>query len=107
MASWIDRLIFQPPEQEKVYLVREAVKGAVCDACGGSDVRRYPIANEHGARIVTKCQACMHVLALERPGPQDVWPPFRAVAYDWPASPAERASRDRLGEGRSPDPPRL
>lgn len=75
---------------------RVLVAGAVCPACESTDVRRYPIANEHGARIVTKCQACMTVVALERPGPDDVWPPFRAVAYDWDASPSERASRERM-----------
>jgi len=43
---------------------------------------------------VTKCQDCMTVLELEKPAFDDMWPPFRAAAYDWEASPAERASRD-------------
>jgi hypothetical protein len=46
--------------------------------------------------MATKCQSCLHVLVLERPRSEDGWPPYRSVAYDWQASPAERAARDAL-----------
>lgn len=108
MPSWLDRLIFQGPAEEQVFLDRPLVEGATCPSCGSDDVRRYPIANEHGARIATKCQECLTTLKIERPGPDDIWPPYRAVAYDWPASPSERASRDRMkspgGEETRPGP---
>lgn len=101
MTTWLDRLVFQTPREERIYLERALVPDATCPACGSSDVRRYPIANHKGARMATKCQACMHVLKVERPAFEDNWPPFRAVAYDWEASPSERASRDRLDRERT------
>jgi hypothetical protein len=99
MTTWIDRLVFRSPDEEQVFLKRPLVEGAVCPACGSNDVRRYPVATEHAARMVTKCQACMEIIALERPSAEDMWPPYRAVAYDWPASPAERASRELAERG--------
>lgn len=96
MASWFDRYIQPMPLEERLSVVREAVAGAVCPECGSDDVRRYPVATHQAARMVTKCQACMHCLAIERPKADDRWPAFRAVTYDWEASPAERASRELL-----------
>jgi hypothetical protein len=90
---WYARYSQQAPPPGPIYLERKKVEGAECPECNSSDVRRYPIANHHGPRMVTKCQDCFHVLALDKPTEEDNWPPFRAVTYDWPASPAERASR--------------
>jgi predicted RNA-binding Zn-ribbon protein involved in translation (DUF1610 family) len=81
----IDRLVFPVPT-EKYLSVERAGVDATCPSCGGDDVRRYPIADHIGPRIVTKCQSCFHVLALDRPSPEDNWPPFRPAAIDWPAS---------------------
>lgn len=96
MASWVDRYIQPFPAEEQLTVVREPVPGATCPECGSDDVRRYPVATHQAARMVTKCQACLYSLAVDRPTEHDRWPAFRAVTYDWEASPAERASRDRL-----------
>lgn len=96
MSSWVQRYYFPRPTELRLTVERTKVEGATCPACGSNDVRRYPIANEHGARMATKCQACLHVLKIERPGPDDIWPPFRSVTYDWEPSLAERASRELL-----------
>jgi hypothetical protein len=93
MTDWLHRYAYAPPKEDRVYLERERV-ATTCPACGSGDVRRYPVAAHWGPRIVTKCQDCFHVLALERPTAADDWPPFRPVSYDWEASPSERASRD-------------
>lgn len=81
----IDRLVFPAPTETYISVERAAVD-ATCPECGGSDVRRYPIADHIGPRIVTKCQGCFHVLALDQPTAADNWPPFRPAAIDWPAS---------------------
>lgn len=58
----------------------------VCPQCGGRDVRRYPVAAALGARMATKCQGCFYVLRLERPRPEDNWPPFRPRSLGWQGS---------------------
>ena len=73
------------PTEAYLHVARKPVD-ATCPACASRDVRRYPVVAALGPRIVTKCQDCFHVLALDRPRPEDDWPPFRAVAYDWPSS---------------------
>ncbi len=78
---------FMYPNPTEAYIKVERVPvDATCPACGGKDVRRYPVVAALGPRIVIKCQECFHVLSLERPKPEDNWPPFRALAYDWKAS---------------------
>lgn len=94
MLTWYARYTQQAPVEERVYVTRAEVPDAKCPECASEDVRRYPIANHFGPRMVTKCQSCFHVLALDRPSAEDNWPPFRAVTYDWEASPSERASRE-------------
>ena len=98
MPDWVDRILYPRPTEERVYAAREPVAGASCPTCASTDVRRYPIANHLGPRITITCQDCLHVLRVERPAPQDNWPPYRAVAYDWEPSLAERASRTLLEE---------
>lgn len=94
MTSWVERYIQPRPSEERPTVVRTKVPGLRCPACGSDDVRRYPVASHQAARMATKCQGCLHTLALERPTADDGWPAFRSITYDWPASPAERASRD-------------
>ncbi len=94
MTSWIERVIYSPPKEERIFLERKLIPGATCPECGSDNIRRYPIACHLGPRMVTKCQICMHIVKLEHPTLEDKWPPYRAVAYDWEASPAERASRE-------------
>lgn len=101
MPDWVDRILYPAPDNDTVSTERVPVAGEVCGACGSHDVRRYPIANHLGPRMTVTCQACLHVLRVERPGPEDRWPPFRAVAYDWDASPAERASVVAQAIGRN------
>lgn len=96
MSSWVDRYIQPTPTAEQLTVVREPVPDTVCPACGSDDVRRYPVATHQAARMATKCQSCLHILALERPTADERWPAFRSVAYDWEASPAERASRELM-----------
>lgn len=88
--SIADRIIYQPPTEERISVERPLLEGTVCPSCGSTDVRRYPIVWSRGPRMVTKCQACFTTLSVEEPKPEDAWPPFRAVAYDWEVSPAER-----------------
>ena len=95
MPTWYARYTQQAPNAERIYVERTPVEGARCPECDSDDVRRYPIANHLGPRMVTKCQACFHVLALDKPVEADNWPPFRSVTYDWEASPSERAARER------------
>jgi predicted RNA-binding Zn-ribbon protein involved in translation (DUF1610 family) len=95
MSSWIDRMLYARPVEDRVYLVRQKVD-ATCPECGDDDVRRYPIANQKGPRMITRCQACFHILSLDRPTAEEPWPPYRSVTYDWESSPAERAARDAL-----------
>lgn len=89
--EWYERYIYKRPDEETLHLAREIVDEP-CPQCDGNDVRRYPIANHLGPRIVTKCQSCQHVLEIRKPGPDEPWPPFRAVTYNWEASDSERAS---------------
>lgn len=103
MTGWIERYIAPRPEQARPEVERVPVAGVTCPQCGSDDVRRYPIASHQGPRMATKCQACLHALTVERPAAADNWPPFRALTYDWPASPAERASREQ-GAGASDAP---
>jgi hypothetical protein len=93
MSNWVDRIVAPRPEEEQIFQARTLVADAVCPTCGSSDVRRYPIANHLGPRMAVKCQACLHILSVERPSIEDAWPPFRAVAYDWEPSLSERAGR--------------
>jgi hypothetical protein len=81
----IERLVFPPPAEQFISVDRVKVS-ATCPACGSDDVARYPIANYIGPRMVTRCQSCFEVLSLERPQPEDNWPPFRPAASDWEAS---------------------
>jgi hypothetical protein len=94
--AWNHRYTQTPPTEERVYVVRVPVEGKTCLNCGSTNVARYPIANHLGPRITTTCQNCLTPLLVERPTVEDNWPPFRAVTYDWPASPGERAARDAL-----------
>lgn len=88
--SIADRIIYQPPTEAKLYVTKTPVEGQVCPNCGSDDISRYPVAWSRGPRMVTKCQHCYTSLAIERPAPDENWPPFRAVAYDWEVSAAER-----------------
>ncbi|MFN8217857.1 MAG: hypothetical protein U0R71_14780 [Solirubrobacterales bacterium] len=90
-----DRMIFLTPGKEEMEVAKTPVQGASCPQCGSEDVARYPIGWCRGPRIVVKCQACYHSLSIERPAPEDNWPPFRAATYDWEPSPAE------VGRGNS------
>jgi hypothetical protein len=81
----IERLLFPRPTEQYLSVERIPVE-ASCPACRGHNVSRYPIANHIGPRMVTKCQDCFEVLALDRPTPEDNWPPFRPAALDWAPS---------------------
>jgi hypothetical protein len=88
-----DRMIFQTPGPEQMDVVKTPVRALSCPRCGSSDIARYPIGHYKGPRVVTKCQACYHSLSVDRPLPEDSWPPFRSATYDWEPSAAERAAR--------------
>lgn len=108
MSDWVDRIVYPGPDSDTVSTERMPLADEVCDACGSGEVCRYPIANHLGPRMTVTCQNCLHVLRVERPGPEDMWPPFRAVAYDWEASPSERASltaRAAARNGARPEAP--
>lgn len=91
--SLADRIIYQPPgEDADLTIEKTPVDGVTCVKCGGTDIRRYPVTWSRGPRIVVKCQDCYTPVSVERPKADDPWPPFRAVAYDWDVSPAERPS---------------
>lgn len=94
--AWNHRYTQTPPAEPRVHVVRVPVEGHTCPNCGGTDVARYPVANHLGPRIATTCQTCLTRIAVDRPTAEDNWPPFRAVTYDWQASPGERAARDAL-----------
>lgn len=93
MPDWMDRILYPRPTEERIYAQRVPVPGERCPACGSDDVCRYPVSNHLGPRMTVTCQKCLHVLRVERPTIEDMWPPFRAVAYDWEPSPSERAAR--------------
>lgn len=94
--AWNHRYTQTPPPDKRLYVERTPVDGLTCPNCGGTDIRRYPIANQYGPRITTTCQTCLTPLKVQRPTEADNWPPFRSVTYDWPASVGERAARDAL-----------
>lgn len=96
MPDWVDRILYPRPTETQIYAERTPVGDEQCPSCSGADVRRYPIANHLGPRMTVTCQDCLHVLRVERPTPEDKWPPYRAVAYDWEPSLSERASRMAL-----------
>lgn len=83
--SGVDRLLFESPLQNTISVERVPVEG-VCPKCGSRDVRRYPVANFIGPRMVTKCQDCFEHLAIDVPTVDDHWPPWRSATIDWPAS---------------------
>lgn len=90
-----DTILYSRPEQEFISVAREAVADATCPACGARDVRKYPIVNWMGARIVTKCQDCFHVLDLRETVREDRWPPYWPVTHDWAVSLAEQGGRSK------------
>jgi hypothetical protein len=81
----LSRLMPTPPTDERIYVERKPVV-ATCPQCGSDDVARYPVANFIGPRMVTRCQACLHSLAVDVPTAGDHWPPWQTVTADWPAS---------------------
>lgn len=83
--SGVDRLLFTAPKESTVSVARKHVDQA-CPACGSTDVRRYPVANFIGPRMVTKCQDCFHHLAVDVPALDDHWPPWRSATLDWEPS---------------------
>jgi predicted RNA-binding Zn-ribbon protein involved in translation (DUF1610 family) len=83
--SGFDRLLFPSPTEETISVERHPVD-ARCPRCGSNDVRRYPVANFIGPRMVTKCQDCFHHLATDVPTADDHWPPWRSATLDWPAT---------------------
>ncbi len=83
--SGVDRLLFPDPTEAKISVERKPVE-ATCPKCQSKDVRRYPVANYIGPKMVTKCQKCFHHLATDNPTPEDRWPPWRSATFDWPAS---------------------
>ncbi len=93
--SWVGRYFYPRPREEQLDVRRVTVEGT-CPQCGKTDIKRYPSATHVGPRMITRCQDCFHVLVRERPSEADTWPPFRSTTFDWKASMAERASRDRL-----------
>jgi hypothetical protein len=97
--SWVNRYVYARPETPQIYQEREPMEGETCARCGSDAVRRYPIAMHLGPRMAVKCQSCMYTVRIERPGPEDAWPPFRAVTQDWDASPAESVTRRLLEAG--------
>jgi hypothetical protein len=99
MPSWFERYSQPPPTSARPRVERVPVDGAECPACGSADVRRYPVSNQYGPRIATKCQACLHTLSIERPGPEDRWPSYRSVTADWKPSPIESSSQTRGSKG--------
>ena len=84
----IDRLVYTRPTEQYLYVEREPVQGK-CPACGSEDIKRYPVIDHIGPKIVVKCQNCLHTISREKPKPEDNWLPFQSAAFDWPASPAE------------------
>ena len=51
-------------EAETPDAVRQVVEGT-CPACGGGDIRRYPVLSDGGWFMATKCQRCLHSLNRE------------------------------------------
>lgn len=101
-AAWTDTIIYARPEEQYIHVKREPVAGAVCPECKSKDVKRYPIANWMGPRIVVKCQTCFHVLEISYPTREDRWPPYQPLTLDWPVALAERASVERvLSQGKN------
>lgn len=92
--AWYLRYSRQRPTTATVSVERTPVD-ATCPRCASKDVRRYPIANHLGPRMVVKCQACFEILSIDRPVAADQWPPFRSVTYDWEASLSESAGARR------------
>jgi ssDNA-binding Zn-finger/Zn-ribbon topoisomerase 1 len=90
-----DRMIFVTPPADAMTVVKAKVEGQTCPQCGSGDVARYPVGHFLGPRIVTKCQACYHSLAVDVPTEADQWPPFRPLTYAWDPSPAEHAAGSR------------
>lgn len=84
-----EQLIYPRPEEKYLYVERKPVESEVCPECGSNDIRRYPVSCDKGLKIVIKCQDCFYRLRIEEPKVSDRWPPFRALAFEWPASPAE------------------
>lgn len=95
-SAWTDTILYDRPTEKFVFVKREPMVGAVCPECKSKDVRKYPIANWMGPRIVIKCQTCFHVLEISRPTREDRWPPFQPLTQDWPVALAERASVERV-----------
>ena len=55
------------PEQHQLAVERVPVE-AVCDRCGGDDVRSYPVLGEGGWWDVEKCQRCLSSVRRRRGG---------------------------------------
>lgn len=99
--EWFKRYIYSRPTEETLHLERVHLPDLTCPECDGGDVREYPIANYLGPRIVTKCQTCMHVLEIRKPHPDEPWPPFRAITFDWDDPNADRAKAPASNEQRA------
>jgi len=83
----LENIIYPRPTDEFIFVNREPVD-ATCPKCGSKNVRKYPVASYMGPKIATKCQDCLHRIAMAEPQIEDRWPPFRPLAYDWQRSEA-------------------
>jgi hypothetical protein len=81
----VDRLMFPRPDEEVLFVERVPVAGE-CPACGQARLARYPVANSMGPRMAVKCQACLHIVSIRRPEPEDHWPPWASATQGWPTS---------------------
>lgn len=59
--------IMVPEEREPGLDVNRIPVQVTCPACQGTDVKRYPILQVTGWKLVTRCQSCLHVLSMEEP----------------------------------------
>ena len=56
---------FQRPAEERLYEVREKVKG-VCPECNSQDIAAYRVLSDAGWWNVVKCQNCLYSLDRKR-----------------------------------------
>ena len=52
------------PSELTLSVEKESVSGT-CPACGGSDLKSYPVNSEGGWFLVVKCQLCLHSVSRE------------------------------------------
>ena len=87
-----DRMIFQTPGPEEMYVVKRPVEGIECPQCGSTEITRVLRRALPGPANRDRVPVLLPQPGRRRPAGGRQLASVDRPSYDWEASPAERAS---------------